>query len=72
MEMKSVLQARHHNPKIMISRAEYRGVTEPPIENIIVVPGSIDSLSRYPVLQHQCSRCELVRRWNDVFAPIPG
>lgn len=48
MEMKSVLQARHHNPKIMISRAESRGVTEPLIENIIVMPGSIDSLTYNP------------------------
>lgn len=30
----------------------------------------INSLARYPVLQHQCSRCQLVRRHNDVFEPI--
>lgn len=30
----------------------------------------IDFFFRFPFLQNQCGRCELVRRSNDVFAPI--
>jgi len=59
----------------MISRAEYRGDTEPEVENPIVMPGSIDALSLSHGTQY-CNTNAAAVSWLDVgttyLPPIPS